>query len=271
MAAYQNDVDNVDFLVALGGPTLGPGDSIVVNQYASSFTGSIALAVDLVSIVFGPKWTGNISGGVMTFTANRTATGVVEVRWAGATLKLGDTVQANVHNEVICAPVRDGTVSYSTCTITKLRVFRGTFVASTDCIVSALAMTGGRCTLGGAGSPLTTVTVDQHGGVLTVLRNVTTLTAGEDSEVTFDNSAASIANVYFSGKRFTHLQGNIGTKLYLKKGTYDMSGMKRACTFADYEIWEGVKIILPPAKVMADPFTTASKFVGAGPTKVASE
>ena len=271
MATYQNDADNADFLAALGSPTLAAGDVININQYGTTFTGSIALGVDLASLVLGPSWTGSISASTLTLVCDRTSTGVVEIRFGGALLQIGSTAKANIHNEVIIKPARAGSrVVYSTCTISKLRMFSGDVTLNTDCDANDIVMLSGTLNLKGAGSPETVNTMVQTGGSCTVARIVTAATVSGDANMTLDNSAGSIGTLDFSGQTLTIMQGNITTKLTMREGTLDLSKAKRLITFADYEIHEGVVVILPPTKIMADPFTTASKFVGQGPRKVPS-
>jgi hypothetical protein len=268
MATYQNDADNADFLIALGSPTLAAGDVVNINQYGTSFTGSIALGVDLASLVLGPSWTGSISASTLTLTCDRTSTGVVEIRFGGTVLQIGSTVKTNVHNEVIVKPARNGRVIYSTCTINKLRLFGGDLTLNTDCDANDIVMLSGTLTMKGGGSPETVNTMVQTGGTCYVARIITTATVSGDANMTLDNSAGSIGTLDFSGVNLTIMQGNITTKLTMREGMLDLSKAKRAITFTDYEIHEGVVVILPPTKIMADPFTNAAKFVGAGPRKL---
>jgi len=269
MAVYNNSVKNVDVKVSLVVGSWSAGDEANFVQNSDAYSTSTSIATDLAKLLIGPKFFGTFLS-ALTFICNRTSTGSVEIRGGQSDFTIGSVSTSDIHYDVFIKLVRNFLITYTTCTITKLRLWAGRVYLNTDCVATAIIMKAGDLTLSGAGSPPTTASLLQKSGTCTNNRIVTLGTIDGDATLVMDNTAGSFGNLYFNGKLFTWLAGDITTKIYAYTGIIDMSGLKAACTIADYEIGEGVKIILPPKNIMANPFTNSAKFLGSGPEIVAS-
>lgn len=267
---YSNNTDNPDLTTALGGVAPIADDEININQHSTKFATTTGLGVDLQKLLLGPKWKGGFAA-PLTFVCNQGGTGTVEVRGGSENFTMGSVLKANVHSNVFINLANALKLTYTTCTITALQLWNGRVYINDDCIASAIiAKAGADLTLAGAGTPETSASLLQKGGLVLNNRIITLATVDGDSTFRMDNAAGSVGTLNFSGKVFEWFRGNIGTKLNAYTGTIDMSGIKAAPTIADYLIAEGVKVILPPKNIMANPFTDATKYIGSGPTFVAS-
>lgn len=265
MAALSNNINDPNLTTALGAAPVA-ADEVNINQFSTLFSGgTTALGVDLLKLLLGPAFQGSFAT-PLTFKCNQAGTGVVEIRGASRDFTIGSVATADVHNEVIVKMARDYLLTYTQSTLNKLRLLRGRMLLDATCIATDVLQTTGDLTLDGAVGPPTTATLLAKGGSVMNNRIVTTGTVDGDCKLTMDNAAGSFGTLNWAGSTFSWLRGNISTKLNAYKGIIDMSGLKVAVTIADYLIGEDVKVILPPKNIMANPFTNAAKFIGAGPT-----
>lgn len=269
MPIYSNNTNDPSLTTALGGVAPAAGDEININQHPTVFATGNAIPFDLLKVLLGPKWYGSFAT-PFTFKCNQGGTGVVEIRGGSKDFTIGSVATADVHNEVIVKLARSYLLNYTKCTISKLRMYSGRLMVLDDCIATDLLQIDGDVELAGAVGPPTTATLTQKGGSVLNNRIITTALVDGDASFAMDNAAGSVGSLTFAGQLFRWLRGNITTKLTAYRGTIDMSGLKVAPTIANYLIGEGVKIILPPKNILANPFTDATKFIGNGPEFVAA-
>lgn len=265
MATLNNSVDDVNLITALTA-TPGVGDTVIINRFATKFTAGLTLANDLAKFTFGREWKGGVESGNLVFTANTAGAGVVEVRWSGTRLRLSAGGVANKHARTIIAPSGNGTVDCFDTKHDELFVVRGTVNINDTVDSDDVVQIDGTLNLKTSATHVTT-SARIYGGDCTIQRQVTTLEAGGDATITFDNDAVTQGTLRLAND-LTVVKGmGTVTFLYLYRGTLDLSGATKPITFTDYRIHEGAKVILPVG--WANPFTDASKFRG-NPTFVSS-
>lgn len=264
MAVLTNNLNDVNLATALGAAP-GANDEVNITQHNTAFNNvATTINFDLLKMLIGPMFYGGFSASLL-FTCNQASTGSVEVRGGGQDFIMGSTATANVHNEVFVKLARPILLTYTACTMNKLRHYAGRLFLENSCVATDVIHKFGDLTLDGGVAPPTTTAYLGKGGSLTNNRIITTGSLDGDSLLTMDNAAGGFGTLNWAGKYFTWLRGNITTKLNAYSGTIDMRGLKAAPTIADYLIGEDVTVLLPPKNIMANPFTNAAKYIGGGP------
>lgn len=262
MATLNNSSDNVDFITAIGGVQPAALDTVIINKFATKYTGTMTVTNDLARMSFGKEYKGSIESSNLIFTANNTGAGIVEVRWSGTRLRLSAGGVANKHARTIIAPNGNGIVEIYDTKHDELFIMRGTTICNDTVDSDDVVQVGGTLTLFTSGTHVTT-SARIYGGDCTIQRQVTTLEAGGSATITFDNDAVAQGTLRLANDLTTVKGMGTVTYLYLYRGTLDLSGSSKPIVFTNYKLHEGSKVILPTG--WANPFTDTTKFVGKGP------
>lgn len=259
MATLNNSVDTVDFEDAIGGAAPSAGDTIIINKFATKFTGTLTVAADLAKMTFGKEYKGSIAVGNLIFTANNSGAGVVEVYSSGDILRLSAGAVTNKHAITIIAPNGNTKVDVFDTKHDELVVWRGTTNINDTVDSDDVVQFDGTLNLKTSGTHVTT-SARIYGGDCTIQRQITTLEAGGDATITFDNDAVAQGTLRLANDLTTVKGMGTVTYLYLYRGTLDLSGATKPITFTNYRIYGGAKVILPVG--WANPFSDESKWRG---------